>query len=242
MNDVVPVVRRVRGAGLELAYREWNIRASGLPVVLLHGITASSADWSGVAAALPGRRLIALDARGHGASDWAADEAYQVDMHFADVAMALDDLGIQRCVLVGYSMGGGSAIVGAACLPERVARLVVVDAYPFAEQSPGSARIARWVSAAAPETRTFDPAISRRFRELLDAGVSTRADLTPFWMEIACPVTVVRGSLSRVLPEATAQRMVAMLPHAELVTIDGVAHGVPYHRPRELAAVIAARS
>lgn len=210
-----------------------------MPVVLLHGITGSSADWRLVAQELPDRRVIAFDARGHGESDWAADEAYAVDMHFADVVTALDELGIDRCVQVGFSMGGGTAIVAAAALPERVAGLVVVDAYPFPEQTAGSGRIARWISTSAQETRRFDPAISRKFRELLEAGVTTRADLTPFWVGVTCPAVVVRGAESRVLPEETARRMIELLPHAGLVTLSAVGHGIPFHRPRELAAVIA---
>ena len=228
---------RARGAGLELAFREWNADAHGLPVVLLHGITGSSRDWGEVAKRLDGCRVIAFDARGHGASEWAADEDYTVDAHFADVATALGELGVERCVLVGFSMGGGTAIVTAACSPELVAAVVVVDAYPYAEQSSGSARIARWVGGQTNAT-TFDPAIARRFNELLAAGVSTRADLAPLWRAVECPALVVRGENSSVLPAGTAVRMLQDLPHARLLTVEGVAHAIPLVRPADLAAAI----
>ena len=83
----LPSEGRVRGCGLTLAYREWNPSSDGLPIVLLHGITGSSADWQRTALHLAGRRLLAFDARGHGDSDWAADEAYGGDQHFADLAL-----------------------------------------------------------------------------------------------------------------------------------------------------------
>jgi pimeloyl-ACP methyl ester carboxylesterase len=57
-------MRRVPGAGLSLAYREWNADADGEPLVLLHGITGSSADWEATARRIPNRRIIAFDARG----------------------------------------------------------------------------------------------------------------------------------------------------------------------------------
>src|SRR5215212_6023484 len=106
-----PTVQFVGGAGLNLAWREWNPGSPGEPIILLHGITGSSADWHRTASGIDGRRLIALDARGHGDSDWDPDEAYSVDMHFADVATALDGLGIERCIVAGFSMGGAASML-----------------------------------------------------------------------------------------------------------------------------------
>jgi pimeloyl-ACP methyl ester carboxylesterase len=220
-----------------LAYREWNAYAPGLPLVVLHGVTGSSTHWHEVAIRMANLRVIAPDARGHGASDWDPEAAYTVDMHFADVASALDALGIERCVLAGFSMGGGTAILSAACMPERVAGLVVIDAYPYPEQSTGSSLIARWVAAQTAAT-TFDPAIARRFDELLAAGVSARADLTSMWRAVSGPALVVRGAESSVLPAATAAAMLADQPLVRFETIPGVAHAIPLAKPAELAAVL----
>jgi pimeloyl-ACP methyl ester carboxylesterase len=234
---VLPPVRRVRGAGLELAWREWNAEAPGLPLVALHGITGSSADWHVTASNLR-RRFLAFDARGHGESAWDTGEDYSVDAHFADLRTALPALGIEQCVLAGFSMGGTVAILTAAAAPELVAAVAVVDSYPYPAQTDGSASIARWVSNAAYLTRRFDPAISRRFRELLDAGVTTRADLGPMWSAIECPALVVRGEHSHVLPLAVAERMLADLPHARLEPVAGASHGLPYHQAAQLAAIL----
>jgi len=234
----LPPVQFVPGAGLNLAWREWNAAAHGVPVVLLHGITGSSADWHRTASHIEGRRVVALDARGHGQSDWDPAEAYSVDMHFADVATALDGLEIGRCIVGGFSMGGAASMLLAACLPERVTALAVIDAYPHPHQTVGSERIARWVSTSALASRRFDPAIARRFREMLEAGAALRADLRPIWQAIACPTLVVRGANSAVLPRETADEMLQAQPYARLETIAAIGHAIPEEAPAELAAIL----
>ena len=228
-------LQRVPGHGLTLAYREWNAGAPGEPLILLHGITGSSADWDATARNLDGRRIIAFDARGHGESDWDPGEAYAGDHHFADVATAMDALGIERCELAGYSMGGGVAILVAAALPERISRVTAIDTYPDPEMTPGSRRIAGWVARYAESGAWFDPAIARHFREQLEAGSAARLDLWPMWDALEVPALVVRGAQSDVLPAHVADEMVARQPRSRLVTIAGVSHPIPFVRPRQLA-------
>ena len=222
-----------------LRAREWAASESKLPLVLLHGITGSSADWEPVMRHLPGRRAIALDARGHGGSEWDPEEAYAGDQHFADVATALEALEIARCVVAGFSMGGSVAILAAAAMPERVAGVVVIDSYPHPRMTAGSRRIAQWLSAYGEDYASFDPAIARHFRAMLDAGSDSRLDLTSMWESIACPALLVRGELSDVLPAALAAEMLDRQPRARLVTIAGVAHTVTTVRPREVAEAMA---
>jgi pimeloyl-ACP methyl ester carboxylesterase len=230
---------RTAGHGLSLAYREWNAGAAGDPLVLLHGITGSSADWSLVVRHLGGRRIIALDARGHGESDWDPDGAYAGDHHFADVATALDALSIERCSLAGFSMGGGVAMLAAAALAERVSGVAVIDTYPHPEMTQGSRRIASWIAEYADRAGAwFDPAIARHFRDQLAAGTAERIDLWPMWEALECPALVVRGELSDVLPPEAAAEMLVRQPRASLITIDGVSHAIPYRRPGELARAL----
>lgn len=233
---IEPIMGTVAGHGLRLNYREWP--GDGVPVVLLHGVTGSSADWMATARGLHGRRLLALDARGHGDSGWDPEEGYAGDHHFADVATALDGLGIERCHLAGFSMGGGVAMMTAAALPERVQSLTVVDSYPQPTMTPGSRRIAGWVSRFSGGTAWFDPAIARRFAEQLEAGNENRLDLWPLWEAIECPALIIRGEESDVLPASVAAEMLARLRGSRLHSIAGVAHGIPYVRPAELASVL----
>lgn len=239
----------VRGDGLWLHYRAWGAAGAAETVVLLHGLTGAAEDWEGVALLLSAdMRLVALEARGHGASDWSADAAYTGDAHFADVISALDGLGIDRCTLAGFSMGGGVAILTAAAAPERVARLVVVDAYPAPEMTPGSARIAAWTArqtgGVAPSIhgvpRRFDPAIARAFAGQLTQDQPRRLDLWPFWEALTCPTLLLRGERSDVLPAELTAEMLARQPAARAVTVPGVGHGIPHEQPAVLASLIRA--
>ena len=120
------------GRVLELDGPDLNVKESGPPgdraVVLLHGYSASVQWWDRVAAALPGRRVIAIDLVGHGGSEAPRDAAeYGIDGQAEAVRHALDALGVRHAVLVGHSMGGHVAIAVAEQDTERVERVVISD-------------------------------------------------------------------------------------------------------------------
>jgi len=233
----------VNGDGLSLRFYEWGPERSNAPaLILLHGVTGSSRTWARVAPLLAReRRVLALDARGHGESGWSPDAAYAADHHFADLLVALDELHIERCIPVGFSMGGATATMYAASRPERTAGLVLVDAYPAPEMSVGSRHIAEIIAGLFRNGTLppgFDPAIARRMAEDLAANTARRLDLWPFWESLAAPALIVRGALSDVLSDALAAEMLARQPRARLVEIPGAGHQIPTQRPRALAAAI----
>jgi len=115
---------------ITLHYLEWG-PADAPPVVLLHGITGHARVWDHLASRLvPGRRVLALDQRGHGDSDPAADDDYSVDTMADDVAAFADGLRLPRFALVGHSMGGRIAIRYAGEHAARLERLVIIDIGP----------------------------------------------------------------------------------------------------------------
>ncbi|WP_052809881.1 alpha/beta fold hydrolase [Streptomonospora alba] len=119
-----------RSTPAELCYRE---QGSGPTVVLLHGTTASLGVWDPVVELLGGGvRTIALDQRGHGRSAKPAG-GYTADHFCADLGALLDELGCDRAVLCGHSLGARNAVVLAAARPERVAGVVAVDYTPYVE-------------------------------------------------------------------------------------------------------------
>lgn len=227
--------------GLRLAYRTWPGPTKAVPAVLLHGLAQNSTAWHAVATRLSrSRTVIAWDARGHGNSDWSPNAAYAGDEHFADVAGALDALGIERCILAGFSMGGGVAILCGSALPDRVVRLVVVDAYPDPIMSPGSRRIAEAIAAyqSTDARPPFDPAIARSMAEQLSGDDPRRLDLWPFWDAGDQPALLVRGARSTVLTEPMADEMLRRRASSRLTTIPNVAHPILTLRPAALATAI----
>jgi pimeloyl-ACP methyl ester carboxylesterase len=98
----------------------------GLPVVLLHGLTATRRYVVHGSRALEraGHRVIAYDARGHGGSDPA--QPYDYPALAADLLGVLDERGIDRAVLAGASMGAHTALRVALDAPDRVAGLVLI--------------------------------------------------------------------------------------------------------------------
>ncbi len=138
----------VQHAGVELAGDE---SGQGTPVVLLHGLTATRRYVVMGSRALErsGHRVIAYDARGHGASSPAAvRDQYTYEDLGHDLIAVLDDRGIERAVLAGASMGAHTLLWLALNAPERVAGLVVITpAYDPAVQD-DEARLARWDALA----------------------------------------------------------------------------------------------
>lgn len=123
----------------------------GVPVLLLHGLTATHRYVVMGSRALErsGHRVIAYDARGHGESSPApASAAYRYEDLAADAFAILDQLGISRAVLAGASMGAHTMLKMALEQPARVGGMVLITpAYdPVTLDEPG--RLARWDALA----------------------------------------------------------------------------------------------
>jgi len=120
---------------LELAWSELPCRGEveeGPPLVLVHGFTGHRDDFIGVMPELArGRRVIAPDLRGHGDSDSPAEaSAYSFDHLVRDLLGLLDHLGIERCDLLGHSMGGMVTLRFALAHPERIRSLIFLCTGP----------------------------------------------------------------------------------------------------------------
>lgn len=113
-------------SGGHLAGGQWHADATGLPVLAVHGITASHRNWDLFAAALPERRIVAPDLRGRGRSN-GLPGPYGLVQHADDLAALLDGLGIDRAYVVGHSMGAFVSARLAERHPDRVAGLALVD-------------------------------------------------------------------------------------------------------------------
>ena len=119
-----PQLRRLTLHGHRIAYRQ---AGSGPALVLIHGITSSSATWERVMPYLARHfTVIAPDLVGHGESDKPRGD-YSLGAHASSIRDLLLVLGHERASVVGHSLGGGIAMQFAYQFPERCERLVLVD-------------------------------------------------------------------------------------------------------------------
>ena len=120
-----PIMQKVKGDGIGINLAIWEGR--GKPILCIHGITANCRCWDTLAQALaPEYHIIAMDLRGRGQSD-KPSRGYALDYHLKDINCLLDDLGLERAVIMGHSLGAFIGLAFSADYPERVDRLILVD-------------------------------------------------------------------------------------------------------------------
>ena len=133
--------------GMQVHLRDEGPRTDSVPIVLVHGTSASLHTWDGWAAAMRGsRRVIRFDLPGFGLTGPSPDQDYSLGAYTRFTRQLLDSLGVSRFAIAGNSLGGEVAWQVAATAPDRVAALLLVDAtgYPIVSQSvPIGFRMAR---------------------------------------------------------------------------------------------------
>ena len=226
----------------------------GAPTLLIHGF-ASNARVNWVATSWmrdlteAGRRVIALDNRGHGESGKPLDKAaYRTPVMVEDARRLLDHLGIGKADVIGYSMGARIAAFLALAHPERVRRAVfsglgegMVKGVGPSEPIAAAMRAPSADDVADEGARGF-----RRFadqtggdREALAACISAaRQVLTPEELaRISVPVLVAVGSEDGI--GGSAEALAALIPGAEAFVIEGRDHMKAVGDRRHKAAVLA---
>ncbi len=133
--------------GMQVHVRDEGPRDDPMPIVLLHGTSASLHTWDGWAQYLRGqRRVIRFDLPAFGLTGPNPNNDYSIAAYVRLVAGVVDKLGVKQFVLAGNSLGGQIAWSTALAQPQRVGKLVLIDAagYPFQPASvPIGFRIAR---------------------------------------------------------------------------------------------------
>lgn len=108
---------------MKLHYRETG---EGKPFVILHGLFGNSDNWQTHGKKLSEYyRVIMVDLRNHGHSDWSDDFSYELMV--TDVKELFDELELRDVILLGHSMGGKAAMIFAQKYPELLDKLIVVD-------------------------------------------------------------------------------------------------------------------
>ncbi|MFD0277001.1 alpha/beta fold hydrolase [Kitasatospora sp. NPDC127111] len=256
-------MRYVVRDGVRLACRDSG--GPGTPLVLLHGLAGHAGEWDAVAGALSARhRVVAVDQRGHGASERHPRDVSRA-AYVADVVAVIEQLGLDRPVLVGQSYGGHAAMLTAAAHPALVSRLVLVEAGPAGSDPETLAGIAGWFDgwptpfptrAAAVEFLGGGP-VGEGWAaglEERDGGWWPRFDKRVMvesltenahrswweeWARISCPTLAVLGQ-SGIIGAEQIDRMLAAGAETVAVSVPGTGHDLHLERPAELARLIGA--
>ena len=217
----------------------WIEEGEGDPILLIHGFASNAqVNWvdTGWVRTLTrdGRRVIAVDNRGHGASAKLYEpQQYGAPLMAEDRRRLLDHLGIARADVMGYSMGARIAAFLALAHPERVRSLIFGGlganmVRPMAGTSSVAAALLApsiddvW-NATARTFRAFAEATKSDLKALATCIRSAREPLTPEALaQLRCPVMVAVGSEDVI--GGPAEGLARIIPGAEALVIEGRDH------------------
>ncbi len=242
--------------GLRLHYRQWGdagrrpllfLHASGCHAHWWHEVDPLlAADYD----------VFAPDLRGHGDSGRPEPPDYHFDAYVADLAGLIQHLGLHDFDLIGHSMGGYIALRYASMQPEGLHRLIVADmlcdvsgdileqmhraserpepTFATREEAIGRFRLQPPETTASPELLDMlaEAAVCQTASGEWTFKFDRRARKHPavhVWEllpQITCPVLVVRGELSPLMPEANAERIARELAHGEWTNLPGAYHNL----------------
>ncbi|MGW0949979.1 alpha/beta fold hydrolase [Streptomyces sp. NPDC002623] len=232
-------------------------RGTGDPVLFLHGIGCNALSWEPQLRALESsRRVIAVDARGHGGSA-PADGPMTLRDYADDVFAVMSDLGIERAPVVGLSMGGMVAMTMALAAPERVTGLVLADTGAQANEqmaammrAAGAAAVEHgmkanveqmtpvlFAAAALAENRPYiqefqqQVATTDAYSFSVALGAIAELDLLNDLPRLDVPTLVVVGAEDLSLPPAFSEAIAAAVPGAELSVIEAAGHMANLDQP-----------
>ncbi len=242
----------------------------GPPVLLIHGGGQSWLSWHRqLALAADGLRLISYDLRGHGSSGDHRDYSYRTLGR--DAEAVLDHHGVARATVVAWSLGGptGSALlaagrvsailyVGTAAnfLLPRLIGVTPPRALPavlgmLADPRPGSRRrflrliAAPYVLGPAEEALQLGAAVRvgpRTVRRLLTGLASTSGPALEAIRRAEVPVTVIAGTVDRLVAPAAGRRIAALARQGRLISYEGAGHApflqFPERFNRDVEAVV----
>jgi len=230
--------------GAELYY-EVHGPVDGPPVLLLHGGIGNIEEFRNLVPALvaAGYRTVAFDQRGRGRSTWG-DRPITYEQMAADTVAILDELGIDRADVVGWSDGGIVALKLALTHPERLGRVVAYGANSTPEGNYAEPRMSDQMPSFEDfiaDYQRLSPA-PERFEELLEvmgALYKVAPDFTDEELgSITVPVLILDGAEEEFVKPEDTKRMAALIPGAELVIMPDTGHFAPFAQPEEFSRIV----
>lgn len=227
----------------------YEVHGDGVPLILTHGYSSTSAMWRGQIEALSKRhRLVLWDMRGHGQSDYPEDpNAYSEALTVGDIAALLDEIGAGRAIVGGLSLGGYMSLAFYRAHPERVSALLIIDTGPgFKKDDARDAWNRRALDTAdrldreglavlksasrerAMVTHRDATGLARAARGMLTQRDARVIELLP---SIKVPSLIVVGANDTPFL-AASDYMAAKIPGAQKVVIPSAGHAVNIDQPQ----------
>ena len=247
---------------MKLHHRELG---SGQPMIILHGLFGFSDNWQTHAKKFAEYyRVILVDLRNHGHSDWSDEFSYE--LMAKDLKELCDDLGLKNILLIGHSMGGKVAMLFAQKHKELLDKLVVVDigikAYPMHHQH----ILAGMHAIDLPKIKLRSEAEDILKQYIDSDGVRQFLLKNLYWKEkgqldwrmnlsileremenilsrltekeVMLPTLFIRGELSNYILDEDIEQLEDQFPDSEIVTIKNAGHWVHAEAPEEFVDVV----
>ncbi len=225
------------------------------PVILIHGAGGNHLYWPPQIRRLPGERIFAVDLPGHGKS--AGVGHHSIADYAAGIVDFMDELTLNRAVLVGHSMGGAVALEAAIRWPRRVLALVLIGT---AAHLHVSRTLLHNASDPAKEAEavhkvvehSFAPETSARLKELAEQRMLEARSSVLYGDFLACdafdatgrashvfgPALVVFGSEDKMVPPAAGRLLASQMLQGRVEIVPGAGHMVMLEQPERLAALL----
>jgi pimeloyl-ACP methyl ester carboxylesterase len=230
----------INGADL---YYEVHGDPNGQPVLLLHGGLGNIEEFANLAPVLVGAgyRVVAMDSRGRGRSAWG-DLPITYEQMAADALGLLDQLGIAKTDVVGWSDGGIIGLNLAINHPERLNRVVAYGAnftpeglqFVPSDQLPPFERLIADYRRLSPEPERFE-----EMNEVLDALYQVAPNYSEAELaSITVPVLVLHGAEEEFIKLEHAKQLAELIPGSTLVIMPGTGHFALYAKPAVFIPIV----
>lgn len=238
---------------------------SKMTIVLLHGYLESIEVWDDFTDLLkPRMRVVAADLPGHGISEVKGD-VHTMEFLADTVHAALVEMGIEKCVVCGHSMGGYVALEVLRKYPEMLAGIILFHSVPFADTPEKKAARDREIEVviagkkdllAATSSKVFAPANRKRFanriEELADQafltedagvlallrGMEQRRDNNPALSESLVPQMFIFGRGDEYIPVEVAEEIARQHPRARTIWLENSGHIGFIEEPQAAAGAV----
>ena len=243
---------------MKLFYKEFG---SGKPFIFVHGYPLDHTIWLPLVPELEKHaRLILPDLRGHGQSP-APVGVYSMELLAADLLALMDEMGLEKAVIAGHSVGGYIALHFTRDYPERLAGLVLVASHCFSDpperkqiRLDTAEKVERtgktdFIAESMLPNLTPDKVLQEKLRLIIEKakpagvagilrGMAQRNDTCEVLSNLNVPTVIIAGELDKHLSIEKAQQMADMMKKPWLEIIPGAGHMPMMEVPQKVSQIL----